>query len=200
MMLSISDRSVWFSEALQVVKTLSITHTIYTCSAPSFSPESFLFFWEERLWTECPPILTPCEQLPLPLRVSPLLEKSGEMILWTGLAHRGMTMSAVFEWQQFQEANTTSEVVRKLFSFLRRFIWQERKWCSWPCNISGYWLHHAILLHQEELLSTVCCSTVGCGFCKILLIFFPTLYSVCWKVNNVNLFDKFPHIPTLLCC
>lgn len=35
---------------------------------------------------------------------------------------------------------------------------------------------------------------------KSLVILCATLCSVCLKVNNVNLFDKFPQTPTLLCC
>lgn len=43
------------------------------------------------------------------------------------------------------------------------------------------------------------CSAVGCGFYKTLVIF-AAPYSVCLKVSDVDLFDKCPQIPTLLCC
>lgn len=68
-------------------------------------------------------------------------------------------------------------------------------------SISGYLTMPCSLIPPGIL--RVCnffCSTVGCGFYKILMIFFATLYSVYLKVNNVNLLDKFPQIPTLLCC
>lgn len=141
-----------------------------------------------------------CEQLPLQLHLSPMLEQSNEMSLSAGLADGDVTLSAVVELLQSQGSNTASKMVRKNFSFCRRFIWRKREVCSWPCSSSARLTTPRFSILPGIL--TVCSffsSKVGCGFYKILVIFFSTLYSVCLGVNNVNLCDQLPQIPTLLC-
>lgn len=145
-----------------------------------------------------PPILMPWKWLPLHLQLSSRLERSSQVILPTRMAHRGRTVSSVIELGPFRKQMLPLKQA-KPFSFLWRFNWPERRRMLLGFAVSQTTC--TTLFHQEySVIYNIFCSTIGCSFYKILAIFFATLYSVCLKVNNVNLFDKFPQFPTLLCC